>query len=584
MSFTIPGLGSGIDVETMVNNMLATKMEKLTKYKTEQTQNTYKEDVFKDLRSSIEKLQKTSKALSSPTALLTKNATSSNSSVSVSSTTNSAQEGMYVVDVQQMATASSVALKPSTPITDAKQSINTTGSTQQFSYTVNGETKTIQVAAGATLEDLVNTINKTPNNLGVRASLLKDGDQYVFRMQSTETGSKNSISIDSGTTLSGFENSANWDTQTGQDALYKIDGYPSGTNWISSSSNTISDAIEGVTINLQGTGSSTITVGISSDKMVEKIEEFVNDVNSVLGMLNDINKPRDNTSSSSTSSSNTSSSDNKTPSLGDGYTIGDHSSIFYNNSYVNRIQSTIQGFVTSRLPGFTLYNENTQTGDLFSSLGNIGITFDSTLGSSTYGQLVIDKDKLQSAVEQDPEAVANLISADTVGSATSSNNSFYFNSAMKGITQAGSYDVSYEIDSSGNVTNATIGGYAATYNSNTKTLTVTDGDARGTAITLTDFTPGKVTGTVNIKDGAATSISEAITDMFLTNGDLTKLSEEIKSDVKRTNSLIESEQKRLTEEREKLLARFTAMDLRISQMNSQLNLLSSYIGLGSSNS
>ena len=191
--------------------------------------------------------------------------------------------------------------------------------------------------------------------------------------------------------------------------------------------------------------------------------------------------------------------------------------------------------------------------------------------------------KLQQAIDEDPQAVADLIGANTIGSAVSNDNSFYFNSAMKGITKGGSYDVSYEIDASGNVINATIGGSPATYNANTKTLTVTDGDARGTAITVTDFTPNKkVTGTINIKDGAATNIANAITDMFLTDGDLTKLSEEIKSDIKETNSLIEAEEKNLLEEREKLLARFTAMDLRISQMNSQLSLLSSYIGLNSS--
>ena len=578
MAFTISGLGSGMDIETMVNNILAAKMEKYTTYKEEQTQNTYKEDVFKDLRSSIEKLQKTSKTLSSPSSLLTKRATSSNSAVGIANTKDSAQEGMYVVEVKQMATASSVAIKPTPPITDLSQPINSSGTTQDFTYSVNGKEKTFQVADGATIEDLVDSINKATDNLGVRASLIKDGDQYVFRMQSTETGQKNSISISNSTTLSGFESTASWDVQAGQDALYKIDGYPSGSNWISSSSNSISDAIEGVTINLQGTGSSTITVGISSDKMVDKIEEFVNDVNSVLSILNDISKPREN----NTSSDLTSSEETK-PTLGDGYTVGDHTSIFYNNSYVTRIQSTIEEFVTGRLPGFTLYNENTKTGDLFSSLGNLGISFDSTTGSNTYGQLVLDKDKLQQAIDEDPQAVADLIGANTIGSAVSNDNSFYFNSAMKGITKGGSYDVSYEIDASGNVINATIGGSPATYNANTKTLTVTDGDARGTAITVTDFTPNKkVTGTINIKDGAATNIANAITDMFLTDGDLTKLSEEIKSDIKETNSLIEAEEKNLLEEREKLLARFTAMDLRISQMNSQLSLLSSYIGLNSS--
>lgn len=575
MAFTLPGLGSGIDVETMVNNLLSTKMEKYTKYKKDQVQNTYKEDVFKDLRKSIEKLQKTSQSLSNVSSLLVKKGTSSSSSVGVANTNESAKEGMYVVDVQQMATSSSAAIK----LTQQKPSdvINSSGATQQFTYTVDGKSKTIQVANGATLEDLVNAINKSPDNLGVHASLIKDGEGYVFRMQSENTGQKNTITIDASTNIAALEPKNQWEIQAGQDALYKIDGYPSGSNWISSSSNTISDAIEGVTINLQGTGSSTITVGISSEKMVEKVEEFVKDVNSVLSMLNDISKPRENQNSASNTSNN-----DKKPTLGDGYNKGDHSSIFYNNSYIERIQKSIEELVTTRLPGFTLFDSKTNTGDTYSSLGNLGITFDGQSGSDTYGELVIDKEKLQKAIDSDPKAVANLISANTVGSAHSNDGSFYFNSAMKGITKAGSYEVSYTIDAKGNVTEAKIGGKSASYDPKTQTITATDGDAMGVAITVTDFTPNKqVSGRVDIKNGAATGIANAITDMFLKDGDLTKLSESIKKDIESTNKLIVSEEKRLKEQQEKLTARFTAMDLRISQMNSQLNLLGNYISMTS---
>lgn len=576
MAFTIPGLGSGIDVESMVNNLLSTKMEKYTKYKKEQIQNTYKEDVFKDLRVSIEKLQKTTKKLANPNELLSKKATSSSSAVGVTSTKENAVNGIYTIDVNQMATASSVALKPITSITDTKQVINATGASQDFTYTVNGVDKTIQVADGATIDDLVNSINKASNNLGVRASLIKDGNEYVFRMQSTDTGTANAISISNSTTLTGFEDTAAWDIQAGQDAQYKVDGYPSGAgNWITSSSNTLTDAIDGVTINLQGPGSATITVDASSDKMMEKIEEFVTDLNDVLGMINDINKPKDPNKKPTLGSE-----EEKKPSLGDGYKIGDHTSLFYNNDYVSRIRRNLEKIVTSRLPGFSLYDATAKTGDIYSSLGNLGITFDSKSTNDTYGKLVLDKEKLQKAIDDDPLAVANLIGAENIGSTTSKDDSFYFSNSIKNVTKPGEYEVSYEVDAGGNVINATIGGVPASFNAKTNTLTVTDGDPKGAALLLNDFTPGKtVTGTLNIRQGAATSITNSISDMFLTNGDLTKLSEGITKEINATNKTIEAEEKRLTEYRDRLMSRFTAMDLRISQMNSQMNLLGSYIGM-----
>jgi flagellar hook-associated protein 2 len=71
-----------------------------------------------------------------------------------------------------------------------------------------------------------------------------------------DTGSDATLAISATTTLAGFSSADFSTTQTNQDALLKVDGWPSGTNYITRDSNSIDDLIDGVTLNLRGKGPS----------------------------------------------------------------------------------------------------------------------------------------------------------------------------------------------------------------------------------------------------------------------------------------------------------------------------------------
>ncbi|MGL4721982.1 MAG: flagellar filament capping protein FliD [Desulfovibrionaceae bacterium] len=576
MAITFPGLGSGMDVNALMEGLLEARSQKLYGYKKEKLESINKEDVFGDLKKALEELEKASESLNSPDKLLDKKLSSSNEgSVGIKSQSGAILEGSYSVEVGETALPSNASLKASPPITDPKQVINNMGGVKEFTYEINGKQKTIELADGVTIEDLVNVINRDPGNPGVQASLLKDGGEYIFRLQSKQTGLDNSIQIiDGPNTVPGFESSAGgWEVQVGRDSQYRINGYPS-SGWLSSDSNSINDIIPGATVELRSKGVSSISVEMNPDKMEEKITEFVEKANVVLDILNDVSK-------SAVFQDPDMAEDDKKPGKGDGYIVGDYTSIFYNNSYIKRMQDQLGKVFSSRIPGFELYDSSKTppTGDRYIALGGLGITTNIDSGSDKYGKLEINKDKLKEAINEDPLAVANLFSAKGSGKVNTEKDSFIFGSALSGITEPGTYEVKYDIDASGAIVNATIGGEPAIWDSKLQTLSATTGGPRGISLKITNFSQDSYAGTVSIQEGIFSKLDKEIDEMFYLDGTMFRFSESLKKDLESINKNIVAEEKRLKEYQETLQTRFTKMDLKISKMNGILSQLAGFIGM-----
>lgn len=127
---------------------------------------------------------------------------------SVSST---ATPGAYTVEINQLAAAET---EIHSGLDSAETIVNASGASQYFAYTYAGETTTVEVTAGTTLEDLAALINNDPNNPGVTASILDDGSggttSHHLVLRGQNTGADYAITIDAGvTTLAG-----DWGTLT----------------------------------------------------------------------------------------------------------------------------------------------------------------------------------------------------------------------------------------------------------------------------------------------------------------------------------------------------------------------------------
>lgn len=246
--------------------------------------------------------------------------------------------------------------------------LTTAISTATGSFTVNGVTVEWDRASDS-LANVVSKINST--GAGVTASFDVLTDRLVFT--STTTGSSSITLADVGGNFLAATGVLAATQTTGQNASYKING---GTTQYAST-NTVTDAVSGVTLSLLDTTASAITVTISADNTTlrSRLQNFVTQYNSTAKLISDATKYGENGTS--------------------GPLFGDPA--------LQRIQQTMRTMITSTATGLT--------GNL-TTLSSIGLGFGavgSAVGTTT--TLALDTAKFSAALASNPDGVAKLLTA-----------------------------------------------------------------------------------------------------------------------------------------------------------------------------
>jgi flagellar hook-associated protein 2 len=128
-----------------------------------------------------------------------------------------------------------------------------------------------------TLSQLASSINS--QNAGVAASVIQDSNGYRLALVSTSSGAPGDLTVSGNTTSLNFNKAV-----TGTNASLVVDGVP-----ISSASNTVSNVINGVTLNLGSPSpSAPVTLNVSPDttQITSAINTFVSAYNKVIGDIN----------------------------------------------------------------------------------------------------------------------------------------------------------------------------------------------------------------------------------------------------------------------------------------------------------
>jgi len=143
----------------------------------------------------------------------------------------------------------------------------------------DGEEKTISIKDGDTIEDLVKNINE---QLGeeVEASLLNVGGSKPYKLiiKSVNTGEDNQLTISS--TSNSFSNGIDRLGDPAQDAVFKLDGVS-----VTRSTNKIDDLVDNITINLEDTGKTEVSIKEDDSKIVDGIKDFVEKYNKLAKVL-----------------------------------------------------------------------------------------------------------------------------------------------------------------------------------------------------------------------------------------------------------------------------------------------------------
>jgi flagellar hook-associated protein 2 len=267
-------------------------------------------------------------------------------------------------------------------------------------------------------------------------------------------------------------------------------------------------------------------------------------------------------------------------------------SVLTGNYGVQLLSSQLKSIIASQGLGFTYYsNKNgVETGDIFSTLSQIGIMTDSNEGSTTYGQLLINTTNsdgsttfgngamtLSEALEKDPQGVAQLFAASSTG--VSDSPYFSHNSHVQGITSPGTYDVSYSTDASGNIVSAYINGKEAEIDPDTRQISIYShfgkpNAADGIVLDVYDLSPGQTfTGSVSVKQGKINEILGKLdgTDGWLgEDGPLRVLEKNYQTVIQNIEEKIMKEDARLEKWERNMRTRFANLEATLTKYN-QIN-------------
>ena len=547
---TYTGLGNGTDFDSLITKLVQVEQGRITTLQTWKQSWVDKQECFQALNSQMLALKTTLEGMDTEGEFMVKVADSSNSSTLSATTSSGAEDGSHTIQVEHLATAK--AMVTDTGYASADTDINAADSDATFAYVYQGTTYTNSVGANCSLTDLCSIINNDANNPGVKASVVYDGAQYYLQLRGMDTGNSASLTVASNSTLTGFA-ASDFDTITSNaSALLKLDGWPTGTTtFITRESNTVTDLISGVTLNLKSTGTVTLTVSTDTDAIKENIQTFVEQMNTVRTLLQELTK-YDSTSQ--------------------------QASILTGNYSLDLIDSNLKTAVAGKAVGFDY------TADKYSVLSQLGISTDAEEGSTTEGLLVIDDGTLDAILASNASAVAELFSANYVGRTDSSE--FSIANYIENTTQCGTYAVSYTTDASGKITSATINGHPAMYNSNSNLITGSHGyDEAGLVIKAIDVTAGTHTGTVSLKQGKTGELVDLLGELTdSSDGPLHILDQNYDDITAMIDDKIAYEQRRIATYASNLRKRFAKVDSLLSTYNQMQTQLSSAISQLSSSS
>lgn len=408
-SISTLGIGSGLDLSTILTKTETAEKAALTPISTQQTAFTAKLSAYSTMKSALTTFQTANTKLNDAD-LFSSTKTSSTSTAFSATTSAGAVAGKYTIAVTQLASAQT--------LTSAVQSSNTTAlasADSTISIKLAGSSKAIDVtvtAANSSLNGIRDAINKA--STGVTASVIKTGDgSYRLSLTSDKTGTDNSatLSVTGDSTLQsmlnydGTSSSNMTESVAAKNALLKVNNVD-----IESSSNSISDALEGITLNLtvETSGTQTLTITKDTSSASSIIAAWATAYNTLQDSLNALTKYT--AVDAGTAAQDTT----------NGALLGD--------STLRTIQSQMKDMLT-----------NTASTSTYKTLSQIGITTDPTTG-----QLKTDQTKLDAALAKDPDGIKAMIIGDgkTTGITTTLDTNLTSWLSSKGSIQAATDGVS----------------------------------------------------------------------------------------------------------------------------------------------
>lgn len=293
--------GTNLDINTIVTQLMTVEKRPLTLLAAKQSAIDAKISSYGMLKSAFSTLQSAAEGLSKADVFAARKATIADGNVATVAASTTATPGNYSIEVSSLAraqvTASAAFAGGSSATVGSGTLTIELGSYSGGAFTVNPDKTPVTVTipnTATSLGDVRDAINAA--NAGVTASLLNDGTGTRLVIASKEGGTANTVRItandsDGDNTDAAGLSRLTYDASTGgssnmsekvtaTDALLKVNGID-----VVSSTNTLTNTIEGVTLTLKNTnvGSPTaLTVSNDSSGAKAAVEKLVKSYNDAI--------------------------------------------------------------------------------------------------------------------------------------------------------------------------------------------------------------------------------------------------------------------------------------------------------------
>ena len=397
-SISSAGIGSGLDVSSIVSSLMAVETQPLTKLQTVASTMQTKLSAFGQMQSFVSSFRDAAAQLQTASNYAVTTATSSDTTSVGASSTTKAIPGSYAVSVTALASTQST-VSASGQFSAGTDAVGTgsitislgTWSTGQTSFTAKSGSTDVVIPIGAsenTLAGIRDKINAA--NAGVSATLVTDATGTRLALQSSATGAANGFRV----TVSD-DDAANTDALGLSRLAFDPPSATTGTTLTQSAANTkasingiavettgstLSDVVDGMTFNLSKVTTTPVTVSVTrnTDSVKSLMTNFVGAYNALASFL---------------SSATSYDASTKTAALlqGDATTTG--------------LQNQLRSMVAQAGKGSSA----------FGTLSDIGLEFQKD------GRLKVNDTKLSAALSNLPELTKAMTNVDT---ATPTNNGF----------------------------------------------------------------------------------------------------------------------------------------------------------------
>ncbi|WP_448108936.1 flagellar filament capping protein FliD [Pseudomonas azerbaijanoccidentalis] len=283
---TVSGIGSNIDTQSIVKSLVdAERAPKQTQINNQTLKATTSLSSIGKIQAALDAFRSALDNMKTASSFSGLSGASSDEKVATVTTGNGAAAGSFSLLVTKLATASKISTQVYAG--GASSVVNAGSVPTTLSIKQGSDTFDVSIPAGATLQQVRDSINSQYANKGLSANILTDASGSRMVLTSTTTG------VGTDLTLSG-----NSGLQTGvtvlappQNAEYVLDGVS-----MISKTNNIADAVSGITLKLTGVSptpsgggpatAATITVSASTATLKSAVKGFVDTYNALIKASN----------------------------------------------------------------------------------------------------------------------------------------------------------------------------------------------------------------------------------------------------------------------------------------------------------